>query len=232
MTIKFDELKTQDDLDKAVAAVVKGEVDGLKKKNDELMEKYQDVNKKLKPFEGLDAEEIKKVLKSAKDAKDKKDKDEGNWEKVVADMKAAHETEIAKRDDQQKQWQLELDKNLKAAAVRDAIVEAKIAAPFIKAVTPMLETQMVVVGEGDKRRALIGDKTATEFLSAFVATDEGKHYVSADNNSGGGAGGSGVTGYKGPNPFDPKTVNITEQMKLVKENPKLADQLRAKVAAR
>ena len=232
MTIKFDELKTQDDLDKAVAAAVKANEDPLKKKNTELLDEVKDLKRKFKPFDGLDADEIKATLAEAKELRESKMKKEGDIEKLLEEQRKQHQTELDKRDAREKALLEAADKALKDRVIREAMDAAKIAAPFIDTVIPFLASQIVLVGEGDKRKALIGEKTPTEYLAEFVAGDKGKHYVTAEANSGGGAGGSGVTGYKGPNPFDPKTQNITEQMKLVKENPKLADQLRAKVAAR
>jgi hypothetical protein len=47
----------------------------------------------------------------------------------------------------------------------------------------------------------------------------------------GGGGGSGFKGSggggQGPNPFDPKTFNLTQQIAMAKENPVLAQQLKA-----
>jgi len=43
---------------------------------------------------------------------------------------------------------------------------------------------------------------------------------------GGGASGSSVVGFSGTNPFNPKTLNYTEQGKLLKDNPDLYHKLR------
>jgi regulator of replication initiation timing len=64
----------------------------------------------------------------------------------------------------------------------------------LKAAKAMLAAQVNIVTEGDKRVAKVGDKLLTDHLKEWSATDEGKHFVSADNSSGGGAQGGGSQG--------------------------------------
>jgi hypothetical protein len=70
----------------------------------------------------------------------------------------------------------------------------------LKAAKAMLAAQVNIVTEGDKRIAKVGDKLLADHLKEWSATDEGKHFVSADNNSGGGGHGSkGTEGIKKEN---------------------------------
>lgn len=60
----------------------------------------------------------------------------------------------------------------------------------LKAAKAMLAAQVQVVTEGDKRITKVGDKALSDHLKEWGATDEGKHFISAPNNTGGGSQGS------------------------------------------
>jgi uncharacterized protein YdcH (DUF465 family) len=77
----------------------------------------------------------------------------------------------------------------------EALVKNGIAPQFLSAVKALFAGQTQVVTEGDSRAAKIGDKNLTEFVSDWSKTDEGKHFVAAPNNSGGGS--SGGLGHAG-----------------------------------
>lgn len=68
----------------------------------------------------------------------------------------------------------------------------------LKAAKAMLAAQVQVVTEGDKRVTKVGDKLLSEHLKEWGATDEGKHFISAANNTGGGASGGSSGGSKEP----------------------------------
>jgi hypothetical protein len=64
----------------------------------------------------------------------------------------------------------------------------------------MLKENVQIVVEGDARVAKIGDKALSDFVKEWAAGDEGKHFVQAPANSGGGAtggNGGGVASNKG-----------------------------------
>lgn len=75
----------------------------------------------------------------------------------------------------------------------DALVKAGVNNPaHLKAVKAMLQSQVQIITEGDQRVAKVGDKALADYVGEWAKSDEGKHFVSAQNNSGGGAqGGSG-----------------------------------------
>jgi len=76
----------------------------------------------------------------------------------------------------------------------DALVKANVNNPaHLKAVKSMLSGQVKIVAEGETRKAMVGDKELSAYVTEWAASDEGKHFVSAPNNSGGGAGGGGDT---------------------------------------
>jgi hypothetical protein len=77
----------------------------------------------------------------------------------------------------------------------DALVKNGIAPQFLSAVKAMFAGQTQVVIDGDNRAARIGDKAIVDFVSDWSKTEEGKHFVAAPANSGGGSnGGRGHAG--------------------------------------
>ncbi len=67
----------------------------------------------------------------------------------------------------------------------------------LKAALALLKSGAQVIQDGDSRVARIGDKAIKDFVKEWVSGDEGKHFVTADQNSGGGAGGGSGAGGAG-----------------------------------
>lgn len=76
--------------------------------------------------------------------------------------------------------------------LNDAMLKAGIKPEFMSAAKAMLKANTKVTAENGQYSALMGDKPLFEAITDWAASDEGKHFVSAPANSGGGAtGGNG-----------------------------------------
>lgn len=226
-----DKKYTKDDIDKAVKDAV-GDLEKIKTNRDKALQQLAELREQFKPFKDLDPEEVKKALKEAAKANRDKAKSEGEYQKLLDQQKEDHEKELRKRDERIQKLEAEQDKNIRSRAIRQAMKEANIAEPFTDTVGAFLETKVALVGEGEDRAAKIGDKTPAEFLKEYVSSDNGKHYVRAGANSGGGSPGSGSTGEAGANPFKQgEHFNVTEQMKLKKSDPQKAARLQKQAEA-
>lgn len=73
----------------------------------------------------------------------------------------------------------------------DELVKNGVAPQFLPAVKAMFAGQAQIVAEGDTRTAKIGDKSVSDFVKEWAASDDGKHFVKAPENGGGGSQGSG-----------------------------------------
>jgi len=61
----------------------------------------------------------------------------------------------------------------------------------------MFAGQAQIIADGDTRVAKIGDKSVSDFVKDWAASDDGKHFVSAPANGGGGSqGGRGNKFYR------------------------------------
>ena len=78
--------------------------------------------------------------------------------------------------------------------LNEALVKEGIAKQFLPAVKSMLKGQVQVKIEGNERKAIIGDKPLSEFVSEWSKSEEGKHFIAAPANSGGGSTGGGNAG--------------------------------------
>lgn len=126
------------------------------------------------------------------------------------DEKAAKlESELASANKTIKTYNAELDKNKKAFEAEsgftrqllvdnglvDALTKAGVTNPVsLKAAKAMLKDQVALVIDGDSRKAMIGEKDLMTAISEWATGDEGKYFIAAPANSGGGAHGSGNGG--------------------------------------
>ena len=76
-----------------------------------------------------------------------------------------------------------------------ALLEAGVKKPaYQKAAKAMLAGQVVLTADGENRIAKVGDKLLADFVKTWATSDEGKAFVDAPGNSGGGAQGGGTGG--------------------------------------
>lgn len=73
----------------------------------------------------------------------------------------------------------------------DELVRNGVAPQYLAATKALFAGQAQIVAEGDTRIAKIGDKAVSEFVKEWAASDDGKHFIKAPENSGGGSQGSG-----------------------------------------
>lgn len=79
--------------------------------------------------------------------------------------------------------------------LNDVLVKSGVSNPaMLKAVKSMLASQVKIEAEGETRVAKIGDKPLADYVSEWAKSEEGKYFVSAPvNNGGGSAGGAADT---------------------------------------
>lgn len=81
--------------------------------------------------------------------------------------------------------------------LNDALTKSGVTNPVhLKAAKSMLASQVAIVADGESRSAKIGDKDLAAAVSEWAKGDEGKFFVQAAQNNGGGANGSNSSGVK------------------------------------
>lgn len=171
---------TEEDFKAKIAEAIEEATTGLSKKNQELIAELREA-KKGKAIDPAELDRLQSKIDSL-------EADLSGAQKATKDqaklLKQAQDALVSESGFTQK---LLLDNGL-----TEALVKAGVASQFLPAVKAMFGTQAKIVADGDVRKALIGDKDLTEFVSSWATSDEGKHYISAPANGGGGA--SGGTG--------------------------------------
>lgn len=164
----------------AIRAAVDEAVAGLDAKNKELLGEV----KRLKKGAEIKPEDFERVERERDELATKLD--EAN-KQVKAATKAAETATQALNGEQAFNQRLLIDNGLNAA-----LLEAGVKNPaHLKAAAALLRTsaKVEIKVEGDARKAVVGDKDLAAFVKEWSQSDDGKAFVSAPVNAGGGASG-------------------------------------------
>lgn len=201
-----------DDIEARIAAAVEEATAGLKTKNQELLAKVR----KLQAGDQIDPKDVERL--------------EAEVERLKADLSTANKSvkDLTKRAET-------AETNLAAEAAHTqrlivdggltaALTEAGVTNPvMLKAAAALLRANKIdIAAEGDARVAKVGDKSLGDFVKTWAQGDEGKAFVAAPANGGGGARGNGTPGGGAANPWAKDTLSLTEQGRIFRENPTLA----------
>jgi len=123
-------------------------------------------------------------------------------ETKLAEANKALKTATKAADDSKKLYDTEagvthnllVDNGLNAALLENGVKNAT----YLKAAIALMKGQVTLEADGDNRVAKVGDKPLAEYIKTWAGTDEGKAFVDAPGNAGGGApGGAGGGEAKG-----------------------------------
>lgn len=95
---------------------------------------------------------------------------------------AQHEKELASYKEKLEQANGLVNTHVKTANLRKAMAEANINKAFMPAVEAMMQSKITIEGTD----VYLNEKPLADALKDWASTDEGKHYVSAPANTGGG----------------------------------------------
>lgn len=197
----------------AIKAAVEEATSGLIKKRDELLGEV----KKLRKNSEIDPEEFNRL----------REENEELQGKVTEAQKAAKKAS----DDAQKaikQAEAEssaVSKLLVDNGLTESLTKAGVKPEYLKAAKAMFANQVQVVQDGESRVAKVGDKALSDFVTSWAQGDEGKHFVAAPANSGGGSQGSkpGAAGAKTVKRAEFDAMDQAERLGFAKEGGKVID---------
>jgi len=181
---------TQADLDTAIAKQAEkhdSDISGLKAKNAELIA----ANRELKKGAEIKPED----LTAAEDRADKAEASLADVTKQVKTMTAERDKAIKSLADEGGfTRKLLVENGLREALAANGVTNAA----HQKAAMAMLSSGVEITADGDSRVAKVGDKALAAYVKEWAGGDEGKHFVAAPGNSGGGAHGGkpGAQGIK------------------------------------
>jgi signal recognition particle GTPase len=174
-------------------------------------------------FETLEAEKAEADEKAASKS--------GNVDEVKKQLEAKHKKEMDAVTGENATLKSQLETHVIGEGLTQALVKAKIAPQHMDAVKALIKSNFKgEVGDNDgKPFAKFDGKAVEEFVTGWAQTDVGKHYVAADNNSGGGsngANGSGKAGNDGKKTMtrkDFENLSPADKMKTSREGVSLTD---------
>jgi DNA repair exonuclease SbcCD ATPase subunit len=193
-----DKIYTQIELEQAIEEATSS----LVKKKNELLAELKTARKNAE--NSIDADKLQDKIESLETERDTLLKQQKENTKALETATKLLESESGFTS------KLLLDNGL-----TDALVKAGIAPQFLPAAKSLLSTQAKIIAEGDTRKAVIGDKELSAFVKEWTASDEGKHFVQAPTNGGGGADGS-----KTPNTNDLMKLSPVERMNAARAQAK------------
>jgi hypothetical protein len=164
---------------------LKSAVEALSAKNRELLGELKAAKAKAKGVE-IDPTEHEQLKTQVEELQGKLTKAEKAAAKQVEDLTKAVSTKDAA-----------LQSYLIDNGLSEAMLKVGVRPEMMPAVKAMLKSQTSIKDEGGTYSAFMGDKPLTDAVSVWAASDEGKHFVSAPANTGGGAAGGNGNGTGG-----------------------------------
>lgn len=114
----------------------------------------------------------------------------------------AAKKEIDKLAGQLKEKDGSLQKYLIDASLSDTLVKAGVKPEFMDASKALLKLGATLRADNGEYAAFIGDKPLGDYVGEWVKSDQGKHFIAAPANNGGGAGGGDGAGSKAAGKLD------------------------------
>lgn len=194
--------------------------EGLAKKRDELLGDQR----KLKD----DMKVLKDQIDEINAAKQKAEEEAAAKKGDVDTIRQNYEKKLKALEDDKIALNGKLNSILIDGGLTDALAKANVSPVHMDLVKAYIKTshKAEVIEKDGAPVAMIGDKPVSDFVKDWSQSDQGKHYVAAPNNGGGGANGSegeGKAGAKTLPRADFNKLSPADQMKHVKEGGKLTD---------
>lgn len=176
----------------AIQSAVEDAVKGLQAKNEELLDKL----KKEKAEKKAAQDAIDAAKAEADEAAAKAAEKSGDVDKIRQSLEAKHKKEKDELLGKLSAKDTQLHSVLIDGGLTDALIKANIAPQHLAAVKALIKTTTKAeISEADgKPVATIDGKPINDYVTGWSQGDQGKHYVAAPQNGGGGANGSNGNG--------------------------------------
>jgi hypothetical protein len=221
--------------------VLDAEGDGSKAKLDEFRQNNIALTNQLKRFEGIDPDAVRQLADDKRKLEEAAQLKAGEVDKVIdARTKAAraewdkqHGVVVAERDTlTSRLTAIQIDqavvteatkRGLRPTALTDITARARMTFKLVNGVPQAFEADGQTARMGKDGTTPM---TLAEWVDALVS--DAPHLFEANAGSGAAGSGGGAAGNRSvKNPFRKESFNLTEQMKLQKNDPQLAARLKA-----
>lgn len=224
-----------DDEDNKQTDGVATELEKVLAKKNELLDEVKAERRKRQELEAKFAEIEAEKQRIADQQKEAEAKASGMYEEFVKNREAAMRAElnevIAAKDREANDWKSRYVEKEKNIVLSSALEDVNVAQNLKRAAVLLISSSMITEEvDGQVIISCVNDGVkmpVKEYVKMWAETQEGKAFVAAPANGGGGqfsAKTSGVAG--GKNPWSKGSINLTEQMRIMKQNPVLAETLK------
>jgi hypothetical protein len=207
-------------------------------KLDEFRQNNITLTNQLKRFEGIDPDAVRQLADDKRKLEEAQQIKAGEVDKVVAarlkaELDKVHAPVVAERDALTgRLTAIQIDqavvteatkRGLRPTALTDITARARTTFKLVNGVPQAFEADGQTARMGKDG---VSPMTLAEWVDALVS--DAPHLFEANAGSGAAGSGGGVTGNRSvKNPFRKESFNLTEQMKLQKNDPQLAARLKA-----
>jgi hypothetical protein len=171
-------------------SIIEEATEGLKNKNNELIQK----NKILKTAKETAEAKIIEMDEEILDITAGKGKGKDLATEIEKKLEKKFEKQLKDANDKNDKYSKQINTLVVENGLTEALTKANIAKQHIPAVKALIKsTSKIEVSsedDDDAPVATIGGKALSDYVKEFAEGDSGKHYVAAANNSGGGSQGS------------------------------------------
>lgn len=190
--MNIEELLENEEVKKMIQSQVDEQVSGLKNKNEELLGKLSEKKNETKSLQ----EQIDEIKQARELAEQEAAEKSGDIEKIKENMMKNHQKEVEALKNQLNDKDQSLSKLLIDNGLTKTLTEAKIAPQYLEAVSSLIKSKhkIEILKDGDNLQPVIDGTPLNEFVSEWSQSDQGKNFVSAPVNGGGGAQGANGAG--------------------------------------
>lgn len=190
------------------AEELQAELDAVLTKRDELLREVKTLKAKAKGAE-IDPEEFAKLQSDNEELRAALDK-----------TSKASKSEVERLTKTLSEREAKLHEILVEGGITEALAKANVAPELMKAAKALLKGSAAVKDGA----AFMGDKPLVDAVAEWAASDEGKHFIRAPANTGGGSNGGGGNGAGGK-----KFAEMTseERVALYRSNPQQYEALKS-----
>lgn len=226
----IEKLKENEDFKKLLSDSIATATEGLTAKNQELLNEIKTLRKKGDGLSEAELEALREKAKIADDLEKKQLEEKGEYEKLLSKVRDQHTKEVEKLTAQLQGRDTTIHDLLVTGGLTSALSESNVNPALLKAAMKLLADDVQIVEIDGKQVARVGDKTVTDFVKDWAASDVGKNFVLNGNSGGGGSGGGGGGVDKNEKYFDPNNAeySLTKQAEVYKTDQKAYDSLSAK----
>lgn len=176
--------------EEGVKAEIKTATEKLSESKGNILAEKKALQAKLKLFDGIDPDKYNETKKLLEELSERELIEVGDFDTVKKAIQEKHSKELKAKDDEIVKLTASLHDLLVDQGLTSALQKNGIAERYLPACRALLRDGVQITEDGGEHKATAGDVPLADYVAKWAKSDDGKIYVAAKDNSGGGSGGS------------------------------------------